>query len=248
MLHSNRSIMKCSLLTIFIALLLFIHGAVSAEEEKEAQTVAVLPFEMHAPDSLAYLQDGLRDMLASRLAANGGAQIMEHGKVDALLKEPGKILQQKEAVELARQLAVDYVVTGSLTSLGGSMSLDAKVFTQEDAAPSSFYASAAQENEVIAAVNSLSWDIAEKFLGAKRPASAMQHSGTQPAPVAQDPDIASFRTEHPDTKYQFQGYVHGTRTSSPTIMNGFRPQAFLKTQHLEMSLQGSDAGFFFQIP
>ena len=117
MLFSNRSLMKCSLLTIFIAFLVLMHGPVAAEEGKEAQTVAVLPFEMHAPDSLAYLQDGLRDMLASRLAANGGAKILERAKIDALLKEPGKVLQQKEAVELARELGVDYVVTGSLTSL-----------------------------------------------------------------------------------------------------------------------------------
>ena len=111
MLQSTRVIMKIStILTLFIAVFLFLYQTDAAAEEKDAVTVAVLPFEMHAPSSLAYLQDGLRDMLASRLAANGGAKIIERSKIDALLKEPGKILQQKEAVELARQLGCAFSV------------------------------------------------------------------------------------------------------------------------------------------
>jgi TolB-like protein len=191
MVHSTRIISKIStILLIFMALILFMNGTSAAAEEKTAKTVAVLPFEMHAPSSLAYLQDGLRDMLASRLASNGGAKIVEHGKVEELLKEPGKILQQKEAVELARQLAVDYVVTGSLTSLGGSMSIDAKVFSRDDVLPLNFYASAPQENEVIGAINSLSWDIAEKVFGAERPAHTMPAKTAQPAPAAEDDAMA----------------------------------------------------------
>jgi hypothetical protein len=48
----------------------------SAKAEESLKSLAVLPFAMHAPSSMAYLQEGLRDMLASRLAANGGAVII----------------------------------------------------------------------------------------------------------------------------------------------------------------------------
>jgi hypothetical protein len=34
-------------------------------------TVAILPFTMHTPSDLHYLQDGIHDMLASRLAWQG---------------------------------------------------------------------------------------------------------------------------------------------------------------------------------
>ena len=113
MVHTNRSTMKISsILIIFMALLLFMQVTNARAEEKAAQTVAVLPFEMHAPGSLAYLQEGLRDMLASRLAANGGAKIMEHGKIDAVLQEPGKTLQQEECDALAQ--AVIDIVQGQL--------------------------------------------------------------------------------------------------------------------------------------
>ena len=85
MIHSERSIINiAAILPMFIALFLFISGTNATAEEKDAntvaaqavtKTVAVLPFEMHAPSSLAYLQEGLRDMLASRLAANGGEKL-----------------------------------------------------------------------------------------------------------------------------------------------------------------------------
>ena len=244
--------MKCTVLSIFIALLLFMHGADGAAEEKAAptvaappaaQTVAVLPFAMHAPSSLAYLQDGLRDMLASRLAANGGAKILESSRIDAVLKEPGKELQQKEAVELAHQLGVDYVVTGSLTSLGGSMSLDAKVFSRDNVAPLTFYASAPQENEVIGAINLLSWDIAEKVFGASRPAYTKPAMAAQPAPGPED-DAAAFKTEHPDKVLMSQRSVSGTGGGSPLIMarTPAGTQGFTKTQDIDFALVSMDVG------
>jgi hypothetical protein len=75
MLQSKRVIIKFStLLTLFIAVFLFLYQTDAAAEEKDAKTVAalpaaksvaVLPFEMHAPSSLDYLQDGLRRPLNS---------------------------------------------------------------------------------------------------------------------------------------------------------------------------------------
>ncbi len=216
-----------------------------AAEDKAAKKVAVLPFEMHAPSSMAYLQDGLRDMLASRLAANGGAIIIEHGKIDGLLKEPGKLLQQGEAVELASRLGLDYIVTGSLTSLGGSMSLDARVFGRDSSfEPMSFYATAAQENEVVEAINQLSWDIAAQVFGATPPAAVAQAKAVPPAPAAEDDAMAPFKTEHPDKAYREQSPVQTTGMASPLIM----PQAigsmqgFTKTQNVDFLLRGMDIG------
>jgi TolB-like protein len=242
-----RSTLKITyFILLFISLFAFMHGTNASAEEKDLKTVAVLPFAMHAPSTMSYMQDGLRDMLASRLAANGGAIILEQGKVNALLKEPGKTLQRNEAVELAQQLAVDYIVTGSLTSLGGSMSLDAKVFSSKESfEPLSFYASAAQESEVIGAVNSLSWDIAAKVFGATPPAPAALPKTVKPAPAgAEDDAMAAFKTEHPEKIYKSQVPVHSTGTGSPIIMAtaGAGMHGFSKTQNLQISLRGMDVG------
>ena len=195
--RSFTRIFSIFLLVSFFAATIHISPAVAAEGA--ARSVAVLPFEMHAPASLAYLQDGLRAMLASRLAANGGAVIIEQGKIDSLLQDPGKPMLQSEAVALARQLGADYIVTGGLTSLGGAMSIDARVIASDESSePLNFYASAPQENEVIGAINQLSWDIAAKVFGATPPAAAAPTRAAQHAPAAEADPMAAFKTEHPD--------------------------------------------------
>lgn len=247
MVHSTRSIVK--IFSIFLLLFLFfasIHPAGATAADGQAKSVAVLPFAMHAPESMAYLQDGLRDMLASRLAANGGAVIVERSRVDSLL-EPGKILQQNEAVALAQQLGVNYVVTGSLTSLGGSMSLDAKVLASDESiAPLNFYASAAQENEVIGAINKMSWDIATTVFGATPPppTASAPTKAVQPAPAAADDPMAAFKTEHPDRALRAPGAGGAGAMGSAFVMNqGIAGgQGFTKTKNFDFAIRAMDVG------
>jgi len=243
MQHTIRPIVKIFVITLVFATCLAT-GKTNSAAAEPAKSVAVLPFEMHAPSSMAYMQEGLRDMLASRLAANGGAVIIEPDKVDALQAESGN-LQQQQAVEIARHLAADYLITGSLTSLGGSMSLDAKVFAaDETAAPLSFYASAAEEKEVISAINQLSWDIAAKVLGVTSPAKTAQIKTDEPAPVSEDSTMAAFKTEHPDKVYKMQSPGQATVMGSPIItpQSVGAMQGFTKTQNLDYFLRGMDVG------
>ena len=246
MFLSSRSIVKFSFFLTLLAALLFLMPAPDARSgDGGGKTVAVLPFTMHAPGSLAYLQDGLRDMLASRLAANGGAKIVERGSIDALLQGPTEGMPPEALAGLAQQLGADYVVTGSLTSLGGSMSLDAKVFTRDAAAqPQTFYASAGQENEVIGAISSLSWDISEKILGATRPAGQRPAAAAQPLPAPQDDAMAAFKTEHPDKIIRSQAMGRTGGIGSPFILNqglgGIR--GFTKTQNFDFVLRAMDVG------
>ncbi len=246
MLHTTRSTLKKITFSLFIIASYIIAYTAIGTAEETPKSVAVLPFEMHAPSSMAYLQDGLRDMLASRLAANGGALIMEHSRVDSLLQEPGKPLTQEEAQELARQLGADYIVTGSLTSLGGSMSLDAKVLSGDEAfEPLSFYASAARENEVINAINQLSWDMAAKIFGAETPAPQQAPALSVPsAPAAEDDAMAAFKTAHPDKAYKTPSPAQAPGVASPIItpQEVGAMQGFSKTQNLDLFLTGIDVG------
>ena len=246
MLHTSRSIVRVFFfLTLLTALILLAPAPDAKSGEGNGKTVAVLPFTMHAPSSLAYLQDGLRDMLASRLAANGGATIVERSKIDALLQGPAETMQQEPLAELARQLGADFIVTGSLTSLGGSMSLDAKVFSRDGSVePQTFYASAPQENEVIGAINSLSWDISEKVLEAARPSVPSPAVAAQPVPAPQDAAMTAFKTEHPDKMIRSQAMGRTAGIGSPFILNqglgGIR--GFTKTQNFDFVLRAMDMG------
>ena len=214
-----------------------------AADDDAKGTVAVLPFEMHTPGSMAYLQDGLRDMLASRLAANGGAEVIDRNRINELLPGPGAILQDQPAINLGSELGADYVITGSLTSLGTSMSLDAKVFSVSSTfEPISFYASATKEDELINAINQLSWDIAEKVFGSKRPFSAVQATSVQPVPQKDDTGMASFKTEHPEKAFMKQG---GSGTMGPPLITSKKLSGgmdFTKTQNVEFAIYGMDVG------
>ena len=243
MIQTTRSFTRIFSIFLFISFFIAtIYISNATAEDRTAKSVAVLPFEMHAPDSMAYLQDGLRIMLASRLAANGGAVIIEQEKIDILLQQPGKPMQQSEAVALARQLGADYIVTGSLTSLGGAMSIDARVIASDESfEPLSFYASAPQENEVIGAINQLSWDIAAKVFGATPPAAAAPSKAVQHAPAAEEDPMAAFKTEHPDRAIRSQGT---STMGSPFIMNkGITgSQGFTKTKNLDFAIRAMDVG------
>ncbi len=63
------------------------------------------------------------------------------------------------------ELAADYLVTGSFTSLGGGASIDAKVYARQTRTTHDFYATASTADDVIMAINNLAWDIGEKIFG-----------------------------------------------------------------------------------
>lgn len=229
-----------------VLLLLCLFTSVSAGTADESRiSVAVVPFAMHAGGNLAYLRDGLRDMLASRLAANGGATIIEFTQIDAQLKEPGAKLQAGEAHALAAALGADYVVAGSLTAIGGSVSIDARVFSGKDGAePQSFYTSAAQESETIAAINQLSWDIAEKAFGRTRPAAMSGPAAVTATPTATDDPMGGFRTPHPEKALRQKGMSQAASPGSAFIMNRGVTGAlgFTKTQNFDFALLAMDVG------
>jgi len=160
--------------------------------------VALLPFESHSDRDLSYLTSGLRDMLASRLAAGAGVEIIPRAAVTQALAgkpvptDPGALRQ------LGTSLQADYVLSGSLTALAGSLSLDSTLHTVSGAdAPRTYYATAPREEEIITAIDNLSWQIAEQAFGKQRPAAASS-SAVAPIPAnggqAADPNLSS----HPD--------------------------------------------------
>ena len=205
----------------------------------QSRSVAFLPFEVHADRDLSYLSSGIRDMLASRLAGSVGIRIIDKGMVDSALAGSGKISGVKEFVEFGRRLHSDYVVAGSLTALGGGVSLDAKVyFVSGSAPPENFYVTAAKEDDVIVAIDDLAWDIAEKTFSYKRPASRLGRTAAPSGTAA----VSPYTTAHPERAFMYP--PEGGHGSSPFI----RPTGitgtlgFTKTQNLNLFLQAMDVG------
>jgi len=223
---------KQKLITTCATLLLCLlwTGALFAAEAEKS--VAILPFKLNAPPDKQYLQEGLRDMLGSRITAETGAVIVPKTKVDTALQQAGGQLVAQNMETFARNVGADYLIFGTITSLGGGISVDAGVFSTAlaaDQAVQNFYGSATANEQIMQTIDNLAWDIIEKYFGKKRPASlAVQ---TQ-QPEAAKGETPAFTTVHPDKTFLATGGGYSIRGS----------RNFVKTRNFDMELMGFDIG------
>lgn len=208
--------------------LLWVGITLAAESNK---SVAILPFKLNAPPDKQYLQEGLRDMLGSRITSETGSVIIPKTKVDNALQKAGGMLVAKNMGTFAKNVGADYLVFGTITALGGGISIDASVFSAAlapDQAVQNFLGSATANEQIMQTIDSLSWDIIEKFFDKKRPAS-LAAPAQQAAPAKGD---SSFTTAHPDKTFMSSGGGFSIRGS----------RNFVKTRTFDMDLRALDVG------
>lgn len=225
--HTNRTVPF-----LLAALLFAMHLVLPTIGAAQAGRIAFLPFKANAPQDMSYLTTGIRDMLASRLASEVGLTVIDKTAVDKALAAAGTPTQTEAFIKLGKSLQADFLVTGSLTAMGSSLSLDAKVFEMAKGAPRNFYATAKNESEIIQSIDSLAWDISEKIFSHKRPATALVQpqaagqAGAQPQP--------QYATAHPERAFASRT---GTGGGSPFIYPKGITSEFQKTQNMKLSLQ-----------
>ena len=185
---------------------------VFAATEGTPPRVAVLPFELIAPQEMGYLVEGVRTMLGSRLAASGTAELVEPGVIQQATGA-GASAAGSDLVGLGRRLAADYLVSGKITAMGEGVSLDVNVHeVKEQGAPQSFFASAASAGGVIPAVDTLAREIKARVLTAAAPQVLPPAAPAVPQrPSA--PQQPSYVSPHPERQL-YGGWGSG---SSPFI-------------------------------
>jgi len=145
---------------------LFILGFFSPAHSQNPKKIAILPFTMNADRDLTFLQEGIVDMLASRLSWKGELEVMEKGVVKSEVAAHKGALNRETAVAIGKRLKVDYVVLGSLTVFGDSVSVDARIL---DVANSDELVSAFNQakgmDAVIPTITQFALDINEKVMG-----------------------------------------------------------------------------------
>lgn len=203
--------------------------------------VALMPFDTHSDRDLSYLTSGLRDMLASRLAAGAGVEVVPRAAVTKALagkpvpSDPGALRL------LGTSLQADYVLSGSLTALAGSLSLDSTLHAVNGAeAPRTYYATAPREEEIIAAIDNLSWQIAEQAFGKQRPAVANASSAVAPIPAGGSQSADPYQSSHPD-RIMMGGAGAGSSVLRPMgVVTG--ALGFTKSQNFNYGLVAMEVG------
>jgi len=136
-----------------------------------ARRIAIAPFASLANEDIGATVSLLPRLLASRLMALAGADVV-------LLPAGGKV-----PGEQAREAKVPLLLQGTVSKLGKGYSVDTTVTDLETGTPAgAFFAVAATEDDIIAQLGVLSGEIAEKLFGVQGAIRAVPPPA--PAPLA----------------------------------------------------------------
>ena len=157
----------------FVLLLSLVVLAVGGGMAGEPSRVVIVPFKMNADRDLSFLKEGIVDMLTSRLSWEGGVVVIGRQETDQVLKDLSGPVNEKIAQAIGASLEANYVLFGSLTIFGNSISLDARmVDVQQKRRAVTFFKQSTEMDEVIPQIDLLATQINEKVFG--RPVSAQQ--------------------------------------------------------------------------
>jgi TolB-like protein len=167
---------------VAVVLLLTLAGVSAATAGQVS--VAILPFDVNAQEKLDYLRDGLQEMLASRLGASDGVTVLSRDQVRKALPEGARV-SPETARAAAAKMGASHVLYGSLTLVGNSLSLDARL-VDAGGASKSFYAEGQGLEALIPKVTEISSQIVSALTGVApvRPAAAPKATPNAPAPPA----------------------------------------------------------------
>ncbi|MCA1786118.1 MAG: CsgG/HfaB family protein, partial [Desulfobacteraceae bacterium] len=146
---------------------MFMLGVICPAAGAAPKTVAVLPFAMNSPQDLTFLQNGLFSMLSSRLSDPGKVDVLDRDTVDNALRQAAAgangALTQVQARAIGEQLGADYILFGSLTHFGESVSLDAAMVDITGDKPAlTFFEQSNNMGDVIPLVNTFAGDVNQK--------------------------------------------------------------------------------------
>ncbi len=97
---------------------------------KEKVSIAVLPFSVRsaATDNIDYMQDGIWDILFSRLASDDRIDVISKDVIQEELKDTGKkYLKVNDLYNIGRKLKADYLIGGNIVKIGRNLSIDGKL-------------------------------------------------------------------------------------------------------------------------
>jgi len=97
----------------------------------DSKAVAILPFHVHGEPSIAYLREGMVDLLAAKLTGEGGLRASDPRAVYAawrrVVASDDEALSRDSAVALGRRLGAGHVLLGDVVGTPANVVVDASV-------------------------------------------------------------------------------------------------------------------------
>ncbi len=213
---------------------------------KEINRIVILPFSVHSAENIDYLRQGIGDMLASRVSVNEKIEVVNRDTVLAAIKDSNvNEPTLTDVYNLGKKLNADFVVWGTITKIGSSLSIDGKLVDIGALKPAlAIVAQCQSMDEVIPKITDLAQKMEAHILGVAPPAFVVQPSAKeiivsrQPAPqLSRESEIISG----------MKSSKKGTFTASinPDFINAAQPlegKSFWKSQQFPYALRGVDIG------
>jgi TolB-like protein len=215
--------------TMLIVLgILILTAGVSAAEAQQQKKIAILPFTVNSSENINYIRDGIWDMLISRVTVGGKTDVLSKSSVlEAMDKNLKKDLSQADVSAIGKRLKADYVVWGSITKIGDSLSLDGKLLdVASSQSPVTLFEQTRGMNEVIPKINDFSQRIRSHVTGealAVTSASAPAPSAPSPAAAATAGTAAGAGAAAAVGKSQETDIVTGMRQGKTTYTGIINP-------------------------
>jgi TolB-like protein len=239
LLQREKIMRKSFKYTFCILIILLTTGSLWA---KDKYIVTVLPFTLHSSENIEYVKQGIEDMLITRISVPNKIDVTGKDVVQEELKKSSvKEISPADVYNIGKKLKSDYVVWGSITKIGSSISVDGKL-VDIGAAKSDvgFYTQSQNLDEVIPKINDFSQKIVQHILGATPQVDATAPAAAVPPPTPQNSREAQIIAGMKSGK-------KGTLTSviNPEYINSpdpFNRRGFWMSQNFPTEFKGMDIG------
>ncbi|HEX7416227.1 MAG TPA: VCBS repeat-containing protein, partial [Smithellaceae bacterium] len=212
---------------------------------KDKYTVTVLPFSLHSAENIDYVKQGIGDMLSTRISVPNKIEVTGKDVVLTELKKyKTKEMTLVEVYDLGKRLKSDYVVWGSISKIGSSISIDGKlVDIAAGKADIGIFTQSQSLDEVIPKINDFSQRIVQHILGVTPPSAP---AVAAPAPTVTRPTAPGLSRESQIITGMKTG-KRGTLTSAinTEFINAPDPlnrRGFWMSQKLPTEFKGMDIG------
>ena len=229
----------------YILCLLILLLATGSLWAKDKYTVTVLPFTINSAENIDYVKKGISEMLSTRISVQNKIEVTDKDVVLAELKKSNiKEITLIDVYKLGNKLKSDYVVWGSITKIGNSLSIDGKlvdiVASKSDIG---IFTQSQNLDEVMPKINDFSQRIVQHILGTSSQQTAPAVAATGPS----KPMAPGVSRETQIIAGMKAGGKKGTLTSAinPDFINApdpFNRQGFWMSQKLPTEFKGMDIG------
>ena len=117
-----------------------------------------MPWTVNGPENMSYLKGALTDMLSSRIGSDDTVEVLRKDEVRSAIAAHGHPGErgQEAAIEIGKSIKADYLIYGSLSILGGSVSLDTKLLNVASTIVMPFYSSGEGLSSIVDLAGSVS--------------------------------------------------------------------------------------------